>query len=125
MQHINTNGVIHMGQMQKTLLPGKKIPVFYEIINENPMMRIITFLINGKGLDYSVSDIAEGISVNGIEIHRLKVYRILKKLVAEKIVITRKTSNVPLYKINTESKKARLLMKFHTQLINDLIKAFE
>jgi len=72
---------------------------FIKVVGDNPKMRVLEFLIEGRELDYSISDIAEG-----AEIGRTTLFRIWKDLENLKIVKhTRNIGNAKLYKLDTEN----------------------
>lgn len=87
--------------------------ILLETIGDTIENRIIDFLIEGKGLDYSKKDIADG-----CEISRPTVYKILPKLVKGGVVkITRKVGRITLYTINQENEKVKALLKLEEMLL--------
>lgn len=84
-----------------------------EVIGDTPENRTIDFLLEGKGIDYSITDIAEGCGVS-----RPTIYKILPKLVKEKVVLaTRKIGNITLYRLDEQNEKVRALMKLEEILL--------
>ncbi|MBW2984299.1 hypothetical protein KY361_04245, partial [Candidatus Woesearchaeota archaeon] len=55
--------------------------IFTKAIGDTPKIKVLEFLIEGRELDYSISDIAEG-----AEIGRTTLFRIWKDLVDLNIV---------------------------------------
>ena len=92
--------------------------ILLETIGDTIENRIIDFLIEGRGIDYSKTDIADG-----CEISRPTVYKILPKLIKEGLVkITRTIGRIMLYTLNTENEKVRTLLKLEEMLLK---KSFE
>ena len=86
-----------------------------EVIGDTPENRTIDFLLEGKGIDYSITDIAEGCGVS-----RPTIYKILPKLVKEKVVLAaRKIGNITLYRLNEQNEKVRALMKLEEILLRE------
>ena len=70
--------------------------IFTKAIGNTPKIKVLEFLIEGRELDYSVSDIAEG-----AEIGRTTLFRIWDDFVELGIVKpTRVIGNAKLYKLN-------------------------
>jgi len=70
--------------------------IFTKAIGNTPKIKVLEFLIEGRELDYSISDIAEG-----AEIGRTTLFRIWKDLIDLKIIKhTRDIGNARLYKLN-------------------------
>lgn len=89
-----------------------------EVIGDTIENRIVDFLIEGKGIDYTKKDIAEG-----CDISRPTLYKIFPKLVKEKIVKpTRKIGRVQLYSLNVKNEKIKALLKLEEFLLK---KSFE
>ena len=92
--------------------------ILLETIGDTIENRIIDFLIEGKGIDYSKTDIAYG-----CEISRPTIYKVLPKLVKEGVVkITRNIGRVTLYTINPGNEKVKSLLKLEEILLK---KSFE
>jgi DNA-binding transcriptional ArsR family regulator len=89
-----------------------------EVIGDTVINRIVDFLIEGRGLDYSKKDIAEG-----CEISRPTLYKILPRLVKEGVVKpTRAIGKVQLYALNEQNEKIKVLLKMEELLLK---KSFE
>jgi DNA-binding transcriptional ArsR family regulator len=86
-----------------------------EVIGDSPENRAIDFLMEGKGIDYSITDIAEGCAVS-----RPTVYKILPKLMKEGVVTTgRKIGRITLYRLDEQNEKVRALMKLEEILLKE------
>jgi Fe2+ or Zn2+ uptake regulation protein len=89
-----------------------------EVIGDTIENRIIDFLIEGKGYDYTKKDIADG-----CEISRPTLYKVLPRLIKDGIVRpTRAIGRVQLYSLNIENEKVKALLKLEEFLLK---KAFE
>ena len=87
-----------------------KIPVeFYD----NPMTRIVDFLIENKGFDYSKEEISKGSGVSRTTLFkywaRLEKFGIVK--------VTRTYGKTKLYTLNTGSELVKELLKLEFELI--------
>ena len=73
--------------------------LFRMALGDNPKIRVLEFLIEGRELDYHISDIAEGANIG-----RTTLFRIWEDLIKAKIIVpTRQIGNAKLYKLNQES----------------------
>ena len=71
--------------------------IFTKAIGNNPKIKVLEFLIEGRELDYSISDIAEGAGIG-----RTTLFRIWNDFVELGIVKnTRNIGNAKLYKLNS------------------------
>ena len=87
-----------------------------EIFGTNPTIRVLELLITGRGLSYSVTDIAEG-----SETSRTKVYEVLKHLKnLDLVTVERQVGNTKLYWINQESRYYKIIFRFYKELLNFL-----
>lgn len=92
--------------------------ILLEVIGNTVENRIIDFLIEGSGIDYTKKDIADGCAIS-----RPTLYKILPKLIKEGITKpTRKIGRVQMYSLNAENEKVRALMKLEEFLLK---KSFE
>ena len=70
--------------------------LFRQVLGDTPKIRVLEFLIEGRELDYSISDIAEG-----AEIGRTTLFRIFDDLLKNEIIVpTRIIGNAKLFKLN-------------------------
>lgn len=110
MKPMRTNSLITVMKMSKSM--------FLEVIGDTIENRIIDFLIEGRGLDYTKKDIAENSGIS-----RPTLYKIFPKLIKEKTVKpTRIIGRVQLYSLNTENEKVKALLKLEEFLLK---KSFE
>ena len=87
--------------------------LFRQALGDSPKIRVLEFLIEGRELDYSISDIAEG-----AEIGRTTLFRIFDDLVKTGIVIqTRQIGNAKLFRLN----KNNLFVKKMIELFDEII----
>jgi len=87
--------------------------LFKETFGDTPKTRVLEFLIEGRELDYSISDIAEG-----AEIGRTTLFRIwedLKK--ADIIKHTRIIGNARLYQLNIQNPFVKKTVEAFDELI--------
>jgi Fe2+ or Zn2+ uptake regulation protein len=84
-----------------------------EVIGNSIENRIIDFLIEGKGIDYTKKDIADGCGIS-----RPTLYKIFSKLVKGGVVKpTRSIGRVQLYTLNTKNEKVTVLLKLEEILL--------
>ena len=70
--------------------------IFTKAIGNTPKIKVLEFLIEGRELDYSISDIAEGAGIG-----RTTLFRIWNDFIELNIVKnTRNIGNAKLYKLN-------------------------
>jgi len=91
--------------MQETL--------FREYLDDTPKIRVLEFLIEGRELDYSISDIAEG-----AEIGRTTLFRIFEDLLKTGIIVpTREIGNAKLFRLNMKSNFVKKLVEVFDEII--------
>ncbi|MEK6888253.1 MAG: hypothetical protein AABX14_04895 [Candidatus Aenigmatarchaeota archaeon] len=84
-----------------------------EVIGDSIENRILDFLIEGVGIDYTKKDIADNCSIS-----RPTLYKIFPKLVKQKIIKpTRVIGRVQLYSLNIENEKVKALLKLEEILL--------
>lgn len=87
--------------------------LFRKAFGDSPKIRVLEFLIEGRELDYSISDIAEGAGIG-----RTTLFRIFGDLVKSKIIIpTRQIGNAKLYKLNLENNFVKKLIEIFDEII--------
>ena len=87
--------------------------LFRTALGNTPKIRVLEFLIEGRELDYSISDIAEG-----AEIGRTTLFRIFDDLTENKIIIpTRIIGNAKLYKLNIKNNFVKKLIEIFDEII--------
>lgn len=91
----------------------KETTIFREALGNSPVIRVLDFLIEGRGLDYSLSDIAENSNIGWTTLHR-----IWDKLIKLEIVKqTREIGRAKLFKLNEENPVVKELIKLYDTLL--------
>lgn len=84
-----------------------------KFLGENPMFRIIDFLIENKGLDLSKKEIIEGAGIS-----RASLFNCWKQLEEKDIVrVSRRFGKTKLYTLNSENPIVRKLLELESVLI--------
>jgi len=87
--------------------------LFRKTLGDTPKIRVLEFLIEGRELDYSISDIAEG-----AEIGRTTLFRIWEDLIKTQMITpTRQIGNAKLYKLNLDN----IFVKKLTEIFDAII----
>jgi len=87
--------------------------LFRRALGDTPKIRVLEFFIEGRELDYSISDIAEG-----AEIGRTTLFRIWNDLIKAEIIIpTRQIGNAKLFRLNINNILVKKLVEFFDELI--------
>jgi hypothetical protein len=87
--------------------------LFVEFFGDYPLIRVLDFLIEQEGFDYSEKEICKYANVSW---NTLKTF--WEKLVKTKIVVpTRKIGKVQMYKLNTENPIVKQLMELDNKLM--------
>ena len=101
----NTYILVNLKQTMETL--------FRKGLGDTPKIRVLEFLIEGRELDYSISDIAEG-----AEIGRTTLFRIFDDLIKNKIIVpTREIGNAKLYRLNLSNEFVRRIVAVFDDII--------
>lgn len=83
------------------------------VIGDTIENRVIDFLIEGRGIDYTKKDIADN-----CDISRPTLYKVFPKMLKEGIIKpTRKIGRVQLYSLNTDNEKVKALLELETILL--------
>jgi DNA-binding transcriptional ArsR family regulator len=91
----------------------KETTIFREALGDSPVIRVLDFLIEGRGLDYSLTDIAKNANIGWTTLHR-----IWDNLLRLNIVIpTRKIGRAKLFKLNEENPAVEKLIKLYDTLL--------
>lgn len=91
----------------------KQITIFRETLGDTPVIRVLDFLIEWRGLDYSLSDIAENSNVGWTTLHRIWG----KMLKSNLVVPTREIGRAKLFRLNDENPAVKELIRFYDTLI--------
>jgi len=87
--------------------------LFKRVIGDTSRIRILEFLIEGRELDYSLSDIAEGAGIG-----RTTLFRIFNNFLKSGIVVpTRVIGNAKLFKLDMESVFVQKLIQVFDEVI--------
>jgi len=87
--------------------------LFRKTLGDTPKIKVLEFFIEGRELDYSITDIAEG-----AEIGRTTLFRIWEDLIKNKIIVpTRQIGNAKLYKLNLENPFVKKLVEIFDEII--------
>ena len=87
--------------------------LFRKALGDTPKIRVLEFLIEGRELDYSISDIAEG-----AEIGRTTLFRIWDDLIQNEILtMTRQIGNAKLFRLNLENIFVKKLVEIFDEII--------
>jgi len=87
--------------------------LFRKALGDTPKIRVLEFFIEGRELDYNITDIAEG-----AEIGRTTLFRIWEDLIKNKIIIpTRQIGNAKLYKLNIENPLVKKFVEIFDEII--------
>mgnify|MGYP001610401365 FL=1 len=92
--------------------------IFTKAVGNTSKMKVLEFLIEGRELDYSLSDIAEG-----SEIGRTTLFRVWKDL--EKLQFVKQTrtiGNAKLFRLNQENTFIKKLIELFDTLIKESVK---
>jgi hypothetical protein len=91
----------------------KEATIFREALGDSPVIRVIDFLIEGRGLDYSLTDIAENANIGWTTLHR-----IWDNLLRLNIVVpTREIGRAKLFKLNEKNPAVKELIKLYDTLL--------
>lgn len=91
----------------------KETTIFREALGDSPVIRVLDFLIEGRGLDYSLTDIADNANIGWTTLHR--IWDNLLKL--EMVKPTRKIGRAKLFKLNEENLAVKELIKVYDTLL--------
>ncbi|MDO8528594.1 MAG: winged helix-turn-helix domain-containing protein [Nanoarchaeota archaeon] len=87
--------------------------LFRRALGDTPKIRVLEFLIEGRELDYSISDIAEG-----SEIGRTTLFRIFDDLLKTGIIVqTREIGNAKLFRLNMKNTFVQKLVGLFDEII--------
>lgn len=91
----------------------KETTIFREALGDSPVIRVLDFLIEGRGLDYSLTDIAKNANIGWTTLHR-----IWDKLVQFNMVVpTREIGRAKLFKLNEKNLAVEKLIKLYDTLL--------
>ena len=87
--------------------------LFRQTLGDTPKIRILEFFIEGRELDYSISDIAEGAGIG-----RTTLFRVFDDFVRSSIIVpTRQIGNAKLFKLNMKNPFAKKMTELFDEVI--------
>ena len=87
--------------------------LFRQALGDTPKIRALEFLIEGRELDYSISDIAEG-----AEIGRTTLFRAFDDLLKAGVIVpTRQIGNAKLFRLNKSNPFVRKMVELFDEVI--------
>jgi DNA-binding transcriptional ArsR family regulator len=87
--------------------------LFRQALGDTPKIRVLEFLIEGRELDYSISDIAEG-----AEIGRTTLFRVFDDLVMAGVIVpTRQIGNAKLFRLNVKNPFVKKMIELFDEVI--------
>jgi hypothetical protein len=90
--------------------------LFRNVVGDSPTSKVVEFLITGRELDYSLSDIARNSSIGWTSLHR--IWDALEK--AGIVMQTRTVGKAKLFKLNMQNRIAKELVRLYdTVLLNE------
>lgn len=90
-----------------------EITIFREALGDTPVIRVLDFLIEGRGLDYSLSDIAENSNIGWTTLHRIWDKMLKLGLVKP----TREIGRAKLFKLNEGNPAVKELIRLYDTLL--------
>jgi DNA-binding IclR family transcriptional regulator len=92
----------------------KESNIYTETFGDTANIRVLSFLIEGRELDYSLTDIAKNANIS-----RASLYRIWTELLSLGIVVpSRVIGNAKLYRVNLKSELVLNLMRVFDSLLS-------
>ena len=92
--------------------------IFRELFGDNPKIRVLEYLLEGRELDHSIGDIAEGAGIN-----RVTLFRLWPEIEKSKIIVyTRNIGNAKLFKLNLKSPYVKSLIELFDKLVSEEFK---
>ncbi|MBI1969065.1 hypothetical protein HYS48_00085 [Candidatus Woesearchaeota archaeon] len=88
--------------------------LFRELFGDTPKIRVFEYLLEGRELDHSIGDIAEGAGIT-----RVTLFRMWDAIEKSKLIVhTRNIGNAKLCKLNMHNPYVRLLADLFDKIIN-------
>lgn len=92
--------------------------IFRNLFGDTPKVRVLEYLLEGRELDHSIGDIAEGTGIS-----RVTLFRLWPKIEKSKLVVhTRNIGNAKLFKLNMKNPYVKDLVELFDKLINEEFK---
>ena len=91
----------------------KEESIFLDVVGDSPTMRVLQYLTEGRGLDYSLTDIAKNAGVSWVTLHR-----VFPKLIKYAIIVkTREIGKAKMYKINGKNQIAKYFIDLYDMIL--------
>ena len=87
--------------------------IFIEAFGNSPVIRVLDFLIEGRDLDYSLTDIAENANIGWTTLHRIWDNLVRLGIVKH----TRDIGKAKLFRLNMDNDAVRKLVKVYDALL--------
>lgn len=97
----------------KVIQNSMRKTIFTEAFGNSPTIKVLDFLIEGRSLDYSLTDIAKNSSIGWTTLHR--IWHKMEKLGMVKQ--TRVIGKAKLYRLNIDSKVIKKLITIYDLLL--------
>ena len=95
--------------------------IFRELFGDTPKVRVLEYLLEGRELDHSIGDIAEGAGIN-----RVTLFRLWPEIEKSKLAVhTRNIGNAKLFKLNVKNPYIQNIIEMFDKLINSEFKKSE
>ena len=92
--------------------------IFRELLGDTPKIRVLEYLMEGRELDHSLIDIAEGSGIN-----RVTLFRLWPQIEKNKIVVfTRNIGNAKMFKLNSKNHFVKNILEFFDKIVNEEFK---
>ena len=92
--------------------------IFRELFGDTPKVRVLEYLLEGRELDHSIGDIAEGAGIN-----RVTLFRLWPEIKKSKLVVhTRNIGNAKLFKLNVKNVYVKNLIELFDKLVSEKFK---
>lgn len=90
-----------------------ELPIFVRTFGGSPVIRVLNFLLQGRELDYSMSDIARNSDISWTTLNRVWIGMEKAGLIKN----TRKVGKAKLYRLNSDNEVVKRLIDLHKQLL--------
>ena len=88
-------------------MKSKKLSIFLRVLGDSPKARVLEYLIETKGLDICLTDLAKNSRIS-----RATLIRMWKDLIKERVIIpTRNVGRAKMFKLNEENQYIERLIE--------------
>ena len=92
--------------------------IFRELFGNTPKIRVLEYLLEGRELDHSIGDIAEGAGIN-----RVTLFRLWPEIEKSNLVVyIRNIGNAKLFKLNTKNIYVKNLIELFDKIVSEEFK---